>query len=916
MSFRPGDAQLGNAQLGDDGGPWGEDPGGTVGPGEATEPANLGILQLGNAQLGVAGTFATFSLDNQTVSVLGALHVVARGIGTTWSSTSNPFSLANNVASDLRNYEQTSETVAEFDITVDFLAGSDIVVVDANSGTQQRIRTSRATQIYVVDAIAGDDSNTGLASFPWQTVAKVNAFGMMSGDAVQFAASQTFDTDEPLIIVAGVTYSTTARGIFIEQNNPATINYSGTGDGVRAVNIGNLTLDNLIITGPGVDTETGVTDSLGIGLRLESTQPTTKLANILIQACDFTGFQDGCLAYTLTAAQVGYDNLTFKFCRFYANQRNGAYVFNWDGNGFASGVKTQHSNVTFLRCIAHDQPGNEAAGSQGGGIVVSNTTGFSIRFCIVYDLHVAGAASPVGGSTGIAATQSSTGVIADCEVYGVKAPAAVDGTGIDTDASTDNVIVERNFCHHNAGAGFLTGTGTNYSNAGNIWRYNVSFANVSVSTSQAEFYSFGVSPLGGTPTGLETIEITAYGNTFIGTHGRAFALGASSSVTTAKLYNNIFIAPNAKKNIEGFTTAGTKALIGNLYWRPDGTVNVDGITSLAALRAAGYEKIVAVNYGVIGDPLLHNTAGASATGTLPDSDVKTLDWFDLDEGSPAIAQGVLLSDVSISDQGTTDFRGVAVPSGRPNIGAVLRTPLPSLNRLWRFALMFERERRYGVATYVDVPMITKGVTDFALTADWTPATGDVKVSKDGGTAANITTLPTAITMGNTAYWRFALSATEMQAGCTVVTVGDTATKAVEDQFFAVTTYGHPSAFHSKDPISGAQLYATSATGSDSTHTVVTSLSMTTTDAVGTTLMLYTSAGLPVWSVYIDDWDDVTKIALHRAVGTTADSTTFVGHVLSPQATTDPDNLPGVKLQKVLVTTLAGTGTTGDPVRAA
>jgi hypothetical protein len=104
-------------------------------------------------------------------------------------------------------------------------------------------------------------------------------------------------------------------------------------------------------------------------------------------------------------------------------------------------------------------------------------------------------------------------------------------------------------------------------------------------------------------------------------------------------------------------------------------------------------------------------------------------------------------------------------------------------------------RKYGTGSGADVyiPVIKRAVVDFAVSADWTPAAGDVKVSKDGAAAANITTLPTAITMGNTAMWKFVFSNAELQCKVLSVSVADSATKAVEDQFFEVETYGHASA---------------------------------------------------------------------------------------------------------------------------
>lgn len=106
--------------------------------------------------------------------------------------------------------------------------------------------------------------------------------------------------------------------------------------------------------------------------------------------------------------------------------------------------------------------------------------------------------------------------------------------------------------------------------------------------------------------------------------------------------------------------------------------------------------------------------------------------------------------------------------------------------------------KYGVARHLYVPITKRAVIDFAVGADWTPVAGDVKVSKDGGAAANIGTLPAVIVMGNGAMWDFTLTATEMQAAQVMVTVADAATKAVEDQALIVETYGHASALHEFD----------------------------------------------------------------------------------------------------------------------
>ena len=106
--------------------------------------------------------------------------------------------------------------------------------------------------------------------------------------------------------------------------------------------------------------------------------------------------------------------------------------------------------------------------------------------------------------------------------------------------------------------------------------------------------------------------------------------------------------------------------------------------------------------------------------------------------------------------------------------------------------------KYGTARHIYIPVIKRAVVDFAVSGDWTPQAGDVKISKDGGAAANVTNLPSAIAMGNGAIWDFSLTATEMQAAQIVVTVADSATKAVEDQSFIIETYGNASGQHAFD----------------------------------------------------------------------------------------------------------------------
>ena len=102
-----------------------------------------------------------------------------------------------------------------------------------------------------------------------------------------------------------------------------------------------------------------------------------------------------------------------------------------------------------------------------------------------------------------------------------------------------------------------------------------------------------------------------------------------------------------------------------------------------------------------------------------------------------------------------------------------------------------RRGKYATAFVFDAPISKYGSADFASSTDWTPAAGDVKVSKDGGNVANITTLPTAIGGTGSKLWHWSLSATEMTAKVITIQVSNGTT--VTDQAFDVFTYGNASA---------------------------------------------------------------------------------------------------------------------------
>lgn len=104
--------------------------------------------------------------------------------------------------------------------------------------------------------------------------------------------------------------------------------------------------------------------------------------------------------------------------------------------------------------------------------------------------------------------------------------------------------------------------------------------------------------------------------------------------------------------------------------------------------------------------------------------------------------------------------------------------------------------KYNAAALIDgVVLKAAGAQNFQVSP--TLATGDVKISKDGGGLNNIATLP-VVTPAVSALVRVALSAAELQARRIAVLFVDQAGAEWEDQLIVIETYGHASARHALD----------------------------------------------------------------------------------------------------------------------
>jgi len=104
-------------------------------------------------------------------------------------------------------------------------------------------------------------------------------------------------------------------------------------------------------------------------------------------------------------------------------------------------------------------------------------------------------------------------------------------------------------------------------------------------------------------------------------------------------------------------------------------------------------------------------------------------------------------------------------------------------------------RRYGVAAPVEFPLIKRAAVDFATTSNYTPVGSDTRIHIDAASASyTVNVLQATGSHG----WSIAFTAAELTGKLISLVVQDADTKAVEDQFISIETYGSPLAQHPFD----------------------------------------------------------------------------------------------------------------------
>ena len=475
----------------------------------------------------------------------------------------------------------------------------------------------------------------------------------------------------------------------------ATIN-AGDRFGLYGYNNGGFNISNLNFRGSGVNPN-GTTTSIDDGISFYTDLPgNIKQNHIYIDSVDVSGFGSNGIVIGGDNAATGYNDIRITNSVAHNNRHTGVSTY-----GVARNANT---NVLVDNVRAFNNVGDpNSTGNTGSGIVLGNTDGGVIQNSVAYDNGRNN--KPTEGPVGIWAYDSNNITIQFNESYN-NTTSNGDGGGFDLDQNVTNSVIQYNYSHGNAGAGYLIfdGDGTaNGTNSGNVVRYNIS-ENDGRRGSTA---SAGIT-VGGNVRNLQVYGNTVFitDSTFNGTKEPAIKIDRISGSTGPQgilVANNLFMTDAGgrlvfKGNSVTNSTDPTTGIrfINNDYFAADGKFNLfwgnnDGIstndtyTSLNAWLTAitgqerfdkdgdGTAEIVALNL----DPLLTDPGNG---GTVDPDALASLVAYLLQEDSPLIDAGLDLSRLGIT-VGPRDFDGTALPQGdAPDIGADELHPRTHLRR--------------------------------------------------------------------------------------------------------------------------------------------------------------------------------------------------------------------------------------------
>jgi hypothetical protein len=350
-----------------------------------------------------------------------------------------------------------------------FLIGLTLASFVMVSGVEGALQGTGTT--YYVNAELGDDSNRGTskpkASAP---IDKANALDLDPGDRLLFKGGETFEGNLRLDARdAGTAENPVLVSSYGEGR--ATIE-AGKGKGVSIYNAGGIEVSDLVVTGAGYAAGSRVS-----GIKINTDRGNaTKLEHVRVENVEVSGFGHAGILLAANPAdrtKSGFRDVRITNVSAHDNAEAGIQSYGYfsrKANGWA------HEDVYVADSYAYDNKGIPDKGSNSGsGIVLGDVNGATIERCISHD-NGENNNYQDGGPVGIWTWDSNAVTIQHNESYDNES-VTVDGGGggFDLDGGVTNSVMQYNYSHDNAGAGYLLSQFPSARNfEDNVVRYNIS----------------------------------------------------------------------------------------------------------------------------------------------------------------------------------------------------------------------------------------------------------------------------------------------------------------------------------------------------------------------------------------------------------------------------------------------------------
>lgn len=485
---------------------------------------------------------------------------------------------------------------------------------------------------------SGNDSNSGTSpQEAWRTLSQINDMDIPPGYSLLLEGSHTYEESLYLDSLDGNNPENPVKISSYGQGR-ATI-AAGQRHGIYAYNTSGFLINNLIVAGDGMDSNTGS----GIYF-FNDLSGNVKLDKVEITNCEIYGFRDFGIAIVGDNNNSGFTNVKIEGNRVHHILDAGITSI---GDFSPTKAGYAHAGITVKNCEVFDIKGYDKNGNSGNGIVLSDVQNSVIEYCTVYDCGSGN--THCGGPVGIWYWDADQVTIQHCEAYNIRSGTGCDGGGFDLDGGVTNGLMQYNYSHNNDGAGFLAGQFPGARPMENITiRFNISQNDAN--TNGGSLYLFNG---GGTIKNIQVYNNTFYLEKQSGNPGSAIIkyLDWQPLKENINFYNNILYAANNATLID-LPSGYDGNFAGNLYHSSPGfEISYKGSTygSLVDFRSTGNEYYDNEEVGYQGDPAL---SGAGTGGIIGfGNPLPQLSAYRLHQNSPAADTGIQAP----VDKGDRDF---------------------------------------------------------------------------------------------------------------------------------------------------------------------------------------------------------------------------------------------------------------------